>query len=467
MPMIRTIVQKVVGKDPQTTLNQDEAVCRGCALQCAMLSPTFRVREFSITDIQPYSIKLNWQSKMDEGEMEVFPERHAFPQSKMLTFYRKEPFALEASYSLPNHVPYPTTKIGRFMINNVVPAADGDSSKVKVKVRLNANGIIAVNQASLYERQQVTEDEQPGAEPMETDTVNATPASGNNVATNGPGGDESTPAETDKAPGDGQPTADQQSQKQEGQSPNKPQKVKVKSIDLPILAQVPEMTEKDLSTFRAIERDLSNCDRMEIEKVDAKNALEEYVYDMRNKLTEQYQQYVTENDARNLTAQLERVEQWLYEEGDDQPKQVYTDKLQDFKKWGDPIVERYLEAQERPLAYEEFGRSLQMARKAFEMYSNKDEKYDHIEPADMEKVRKAIEEKQAWYEHNINAQNRRPLTDPPVVFVQQIRSEKEAFDRLVLPILNKPKPKKEPPPPPPPAANPDDQQSQQPMDTNQ
>lgn len=43
----------------------------------------------------------------------------------------------------------------------------------------------------------------------------------------------------------------------------------------------------------------------------------------------------------------------------------------------------------------------------------------------MEKVRKAIEEKQAWYEHNINAQNRRPLTDPPVVFVSQIRSEKD------------------------------------------
>lgn len=66
-----------------------------------------------------------------------------------------------------------------------------------MKVRLNANGIFAVNSASLYERQQVTEDEQPGAEPMETDTVNATSAAGNNVAANGPGGDDSTQAETD------------------------------------------------------------------------------------------------------------------------------------------------------------------------------------------------------------------------------------------------------------------------------
>lgn len=36
-------------------------------LQCAMLSPTFKVRDFSVTDIQPYPIKLKWHTSM-EGE---------------------------------------------------------------------------------------------------------------------------------------------------------------------------------------------------------------------------------------------------------------------------------------------------------------------------------------------------------------------------------------------------------------
>ena len=36
-------------------------------LQCAMLSPTFKVRDFSITDIQPYPIRLQWQTFI-EGE---------------------------------------------------------------------------------------------------------------------------------------------------------------------------------------------------------------------------------------------------------------------------------------------------------------------------------------------------------------------------------------------------------------
>ena len=60
MPAIKTLIEKVFGKTPNTTLNADEAVSRGCALQCAILSPTFKVREFSVTDIQPYPINLKW-----------------------------------------------------------------------------------------------------------------------------------------------------------------------------------------------------------------------------------------------------------------------------------------------------------------------------------------------------------------------------------------------------------------------
>ena len=39
----------------------------GFFLQCAMLSPTFKVREFSISDIQPYAVQLNWKAAL-EGE---------------------------------------------------------------------------------------------------------------------------------------------------------------------------------------------------------------------------------------------------------------------------------------------------------------------------------------------------------------------------------------------------------------
>lgn len=109
IPAVKERISKFFGKELSTTLNADEAVARGCALQvgsqplpppqnchspvevciccgvaffapiaaltetpvvspqCAILSPAFKVREFSITDVVPYPISLKWQSAAEEG----------------------------------------------------------------------------------------------------------------------------------------------------------------------------------------------------------------------------------------------------------------------------------------------------------------------------------------------------------------------------------------------------------------
>jgi molecular chaperone DnaK (HSP70) len=43
-------------------MNDSEAIAKGCALQCAMLSPTFRVRDFGIQDISLYPIRVSWNA---------------------------------------------------------------------------------------------------------------------------------------------------------------------------------------------------------------------------------------------------------------------------------------------------------------------------------------------------------------------------------------------------------------------
>ncbi|GIY38472.1 heat shock 70 kDa protein 4L [Caerostris extrusa] len=101
IPAIKNIIKRIFGFEPSTTLNLDEAVARGCALQAAMLSPAVKVRDFLITDVQPYTIKLVWNiSKNERGDIEAFPKRHPVPFSKLLTFFRKEDFALNAFFSL-------------------------------------------------------------------------------------------------------------------------------------------------------------------------------------------------------------------------------------------------------------------------------------------------------------------------------------------------------------------------------
>lgn len=57
---------------------------------------------------------------------------------------------------------------GQFLIQKVVPQATGESSKVKVKVRVNIHGIFSVSSASLVEVHKTDESE----EPMETEQAN-------------------------------------------------------------------------------------------------------------------------------------------------------------------------------------------------------------------------------------------------------------------------------------------------------
>lgn len=48
VPAIIKILTEFFGKEPRRTMNASECVARGCALECAILSPTFKVREFQV-----------------------------------------------------------------------------------------------------------------------------------------------------------------------------------------------------------------------------------------------------------------------------------------------------------------------------------------------------------------------------------------------------------------------------------
>ena len=56
VPAIKERIHAWFGKGLSYTLNQDEAIVRGCTLACATLSPVFRVREFDVHDITPYPV---------------------------------------------------------------------------------------------------------------------------------------------------------------------------------------------------------------------------------------------------------------------------------------------------------------------------------------------------------------------------------------------------------------------------
>lgn len=109
VPSLKERISKFFGKPLSYTLNQDEAVARGCAFSCAILSPVFRVRDFSIHDIVNYPIEFNWEQSPDipdeDTSLTVFNKGNVMPSTKILTFYRKQPFDLEAKYAKPETLP--------------------------------------------------------------------------------------------------------------------------------------------------------------------------------------------------------------------------------------------------------------------------------------------------------------------------------------------------------------------------
>ncbi|XP_068627559.1 heat shock 70 kDa protein 4L isoform X2 [Battus philenor] len=457
IPAVKSLIEQVFGKHASTTLNQDESVARGAALQCAMLSPAVRVREFNITDVQPYAVRLAWDAaRGEDGDMEVFPAFHASPFSKMLTFYRKEPFSVSAYYS--DQVPYPDSFIGQWNIRDVQPTAEGESQKVKLKVRVNIHGIITVASASLVEKKQdssqndnvdmenVNENQNNQEAPMDTN------GGAQDTQQNGP---ESQEVREDEMKGE--PQQKQSWTQRVGQwfsgdkSKDKAKKVLVKTVELPIDTRTHGYSQQELNSYMEQEGKMQAQDRQEKERADARNALEEYVYELRGKLSEgeTLHDFVADDQRHRLVSQLDGLEQWLYDEGEDQNRQVYSDKLSELRTEGEPIKQRRLEFELRPGALDDFALAIQLTNKAVDLYRSGDAKYSHLAEADIQKVVEATKNALNWLENTRQTLAHTPRYQQPPHTTHQIRLERQNFETLVNATLNKPKPKEKTPPPPP------------------
>lgn len=143
----------------------------------------------------------------------------------------------------------------------------------------------------------------------------------------------------------------------------------MKSIDLPIESLTNGFSQVELNHFTEQEYKMIASDKQEKERADARNAFEEYVYELRNKISsdDDLAPFILESDRNSLVLQLEDMENWLYEEGEDCHKQIYIDKLSQLKSIGEPVQTRKIEHELRPVVIEDFAKSLQLCMKAIEL----------------------------------------------------------------------------------------------------
>merc|ERR1712045_848408 len=198
----------------------------------------------------------------------------------------------------------------------------------------------------------------------------------------------------------------------------KKKKIVNKTIDLPVSQRVNgQLSNERLQAAITEENSMNNQDRAEADRLVAKNNVEEYIYDIRGKLCEELEEFMLEDDRNKYSLELEDAENWLYEDGEFVEKPEYQKKLTELRVKGEAAKRRRME----------FDQCLQLAQKVVDAYKAGDEKYNHLDAAEVEKVQKSIQEKSDWFNKMCaDIQKLEKTADPPVL-AAQFMQEKDQF----------------------------------------
>lgn len=230
---------------------------------------------------------------------------------------------------------------------------------------------------------------------------------------------------------------------------DKKKKATTKLVELPLDGQTHGFSSQELNNYVEQEGKMINNDRQEKERVDAKNALEEFVYDMRGRIQEggELYEYVTEADRSRICAELDKLENWLYEEGEDCERQVYKDQLANLHKQTDPIKYRHSEYTTHAAVLDQLRHEIMLTRKAVDQYRGGEERYAHLTEAEMINMTEAADKAERFANDASAKLARRDLTQDPPVRAGDIVHENDTLRTCVRSVLSRPKPKAPTPPP--------------------
>ncbi|XP_074603198.1 heat shock protein 70Cb [Brevipalpus obovatus] len=424
IPAIKRIVKEVFQVEASTTLNADEAVGRGCALQCAILSPSFRVaRELQIIDYAPYQINCKyWHESESDAKTHtvapLFARGSPMPLTRQISVHCKSlPVVFELEYiNSVNH----TASIGQFTVNSREPLVL-DGNKLKVKVRLDSDGLVSVTSASIL---------------VVDKTKNQDKIADQNI-----------PQEQGQASGDtnemdtNQSSADNQKQDNSEEAKDKgDNQVKLKAIDLLIQPSWirGKLPDADLTSQIEQEANLVLNDKRWKELIDARNELEEYVYEWRDKMEGGgYDCFTQPGDKDNFLTNLNQIQQWLYDEEDDgSPKKrsIYAEKLTHLKEqFSNAISFRLKECETRQSFLERLGKSIQMGQKLLETQETVDE-------TKMRNLSDTVKQTHEWFDVCHSTLNAAPTYSDPPITTKDIETKinaMESANRAVMDDIQK------------------------------
>jgi len=451
VPWVKEMCSKAFGgKELSFTMNADESVARGCALAAAMLSPLYKVRDFTVSDCTPHPVTIGWMGSAavdaeadkaeEDGEMlgaegeyktaTVFPAGSPMGTVKLLTFYRKGPFDLKMEYGDTSACPAGTEKLlGNFKIDMPVSA---DAKKIKVKAKLSLHGTFGIENAQLIEEEEYEEKVKEKKE-IEVPAEEA-PAE----AEAKPEGEEAKEGEAKE--GEEKKEAKKEPEKKYEWVEVMKKKKRTKRTDLPIVAtDVPGLpaviVQKQTDEETAMQAEMKEI----VETDEKRNDLESYIFNMRDKCSEHgtYGAFISSADRSTLDSDLMKAEDWLYDTFD-ATKVQYIEKLDELKKLGDPVVFRFKEDEMRA----DWIAALQGTVSNYAAAAKSPgDRYDHISPDKLATIVKECDALTAWLTDMQAKQASVPKHEKPVLICSDMEKKNQDLAKLADDILREPKPK--------------------------
>ena len=427
-----------------TTLNMDETVARGCALQCAILSPRMRVKPYEIVDRIPYPIYLISNVDGKESKMDLYKKGDEFPAYRRVSFHTKNPINLRIEYTeeaLKLLMPGTHPLIASTTINMTKKVEEQQTAPAIVcTFCYDAHGLCYLYNAQAKIQLPPEPEVKPEAKPeAKQETKQETKPEEKPEAKSETKTEAKMDVEGEEK--EEKPTSPKPEEKPASPKPEEkkePPKPKYEYDPLSVVSQFSGLLPNELKAAEDAEKKMLKQDADIRARNHAKNELESYIYNMRDKVTSSYKAYILENDRESFLQELETAENWLYDdEGYSAKQEAFEERLSKLQEVGNPVVMRYTEAQGRPEAVSKLSERLETVVR---LLDTPNEKYDHITAEDKKPVHDLVEESRTWLEKMLVEQSKKNMTDDPVLKLDDINDRLRNVNALFDKVMSKPKP---------------------------
>jgi len=423
VPMVKALFTRVLDMPLSTTCDSDEGVVRGCTLECATLSSSFKVSKvFRAIDICSYPINLCWEEDGEEKKLLVFKAGDKLPCLKEIPFRRDSAFTLKLKYArdkmaeegytgipLPASVP---DLLGTFTVQGnyegyLKEYPQERTPRVKVRVSLDKNGLAYVREADLCLRYVKEEKEQKKEEKKEEKKE-------------GEGeGAEAPPAEETKE------------EKKEDKKKKKKTKVKAKALEV-VSSFTNGFTPEQLTRLKAHCDEMTSVDDVARLREEANNALESYLLSTKSLINRgELDSYASEENREALLSALVEAEDWLYDYGWEADHKGLTEKLAEVEAKGAPYFGLKATYEQTAEQLSIYGRTLAGFASVLEI--------KHLTDDDKKAVSAEQAAGEAWIAE-AEAKLASDRTSVPTVTAADVEARKAVSVSIVDPIKHKPVP---------------------------